>query len=123
MSKAHALPHNPVGRLTNDHPGVVKFGRAGWLAKGVVYLVAGVLALLIAAKASGWSSAATAPTKEASPTGALKTIAQMSGGALLMWVLAGACCCTPRGVLSPRCFLAAVTRRRGSCASVIWSVP
>ncbi len=89
MSRAHALPHNPVGRLTSDHPVVVKFGRAGWFAKGVVYLVAGVLALLIAAKASGWSSAATAPNKEASPTGALKTIAQMSGGALLMWVLAG----------------------------------
>jgi Domain of Unknown Function (DUF1206) len=89
MSGAHALPHSPVGRLASDHPGIVKFGRAGWFAKGVVYLVAGVLALLVAAKASGWSSAATAPTEEASPTGALKTIAQMSGGALLMWMLAG----------------------------------
>ncbi len=89
MSRAHALPHNPVGRLTSDHPGVVKFGRAGWFAKGVVYLVAGVLALSIAAKASGWSDASTAPDNEASPTGALKAIAQMSGGALLMWILAG----------------------------------
>jgi hypothetical protein len=89
MSRAHALPHNPVGRLANDHPGVVKFGRVGWFAKGVVYVVAGVLALVVAAEASGWSSAATAPNKEASPTGALKTIAQMSGGALLMWALAG----------------------------------
>ena len=88
MSKTHTLPANPVGRLAGEHPGVVKFGRAGWFAKGVVYLVAGVLALLIAAKASGWSSAATAPDQEASPTGALKTIAQMSGGAMLMWVLA-----------------------------------
>jgi hypothetical protein len=88
MPHTHALPHNPVGRLTSDHPGVVKFGRAGWFAKGVVYLFAGVLALLVAAKASGWSSAASTPDQEASPTGALKTIAQMSGGALLMWVLA-----------------------------------
>lgn len=88
MSRAHALSYNPVRRLTNDHPGVVKFGRAGWFAKGVVYLVAGVLALLMAAKASGWADAATASNEEASPTGALKTIAQMSGGALLMWVLA-----------------------------------
>ena len=88
MSRAHALPHNPVGRLTSDHPGVVKFGRAGWFAKGVVYLVAGVLALSIAAKSSGWSNGATTADNEASPTGALKTIAQMSGGALLMWVLA-----------------------------------
>ncbi len=88
MSRAHALPSNPVGRLTRDHPTVVKFGRVGWLAKGVVYVVAGVLALIVAAKASGWSKAAAAPTKEASPTGALATIAHMSGGALLMWVLA-----------------------------------
>lgn len=89
MSGAHAVSHNTVGRLASGHPGVVNFGRAGWFAKGVVYLVAGVLALLIAAKASGWSTAVTAPDQEASPTGALKTIAQMSGGVLLMWVLAG----------------------------------
>ncbi len=89
MSRAHGLHHNPVGRLTGDHPGIVKFGRAGWFAKGVVYLVAGVLALMIAAKASAWSSAVTTSAKEASPTGALKTIAQMTGGALLMWALAG----------------------------------
>lgn len=91
MPRSHALPHNPVGRLTRDHPGVVKLGRAGWFAKGVVYLVAGALALLIAAKASGWSSAAsalTAANDEASPTGALTTISHMSGGALLMWVMA-----------------------------------
>jgi hypothetical protein len=89
MSRVHALPNNPVGRLASDHPGIVKLGRAGWFAKGLVYVVAGVLALSIAAKASGWSNAATAPNKEASPTGALKTISQMSGGALLMWILAG----------------------------------
>ena len=89
MSRAHTVPFNPVGRFASDHPGIVKFGRAGWFAKGVIYLVAGVLALLIAVKASGWSSAVTTPNKEASPTGALKTIAEMSGGALLMWALAG----------------------------------
>jgi hypothetical protein len=88
MARLQAVPDNPVGRLTTDHPGIVKFGRAGWFAKGVVYLVAGVLALVMAGKAAGWSSAATAPNKEASPTGALKAIAQMSGGALLMWLLA-----------------------------------
>ena len=88
MSSVHTLPHNPVGRLTREHPGIVRAGRAGWFAKGVVYFVAGVLALLIAAKASGWSQAATAPDQEASPTGALKTIAHMTGGALLMWALA-----------------------------------
>jgi hypothetical protein len=88
MTVARSLPHNPVGTLANEHPGLVKAGRGGWLAKGVVYIIAGILALLIAAKASGWSNAATAPDQEASPTGALKTIAHVSGGALLMWVLA-----------------------------------
>ena len=88
MSLTHPLRHNPVGNLAKDHPAIVRFGRAGWFAKGVVYLVAGVLALLVAAKAVDWSRAATAPNQEASPTGALKTIAQLSGGAVLMWALA-----------------------------------
>jgi len=88
VSRTHALPYRRFGRLSADHPLVVKLGRAGWFAKGLVYVVAGVLAVLIAAKASGWASA-TSATKEASPTGALKTISLMSGGALLMWVMAG----------------------------------
>ena len=88
MSRAHSLPHNPVGRVTGDHPGLVKVGRAGWFAKGIVYVGAGVLALLVAAKATGWSRATSGGGQEASPTGALKTIAQISGGKLLMWVLA-----------------------------------
>lgn len=67
---------------------MVRFGRAGWFAKGVVYLVAGVLSLLLAAQASDWSNTASATNREASPTGALKTIAHLSGGAVLMWVLA-----------------------------------
>ena len=89
MFRAHSLSHNPVGRIAGDHPGLVKVGRAGWFAKGVVYLGAGVLALLVVAKATGWSRAASTGGQEASPTGALKSIAQMSGGKLLMWVLAG----------------------------------
>ena len=77
-----------VSRLTAGHPGLVKIGRAGWLAKGVVYVVAGVLALLIAARTTGWSRAASAQNPEASPTGALKTVAHATGGSLLLIVLA-----------------------------------
>jgi hypothetical protein len=81
--------HNPVGRLAADHPGVVKVGRAGWFAKGAVYLIAGFLALSIAAKASGWAaSTSTTGTQEASPTGAIKTVAGSRGGTMLLWVLA-----------------------------------
>jgi Domain of Unknown Function (DUF1206) len=81
--------HNPVGKLTAEHPGVVKFGRAGWFAKGVVYLIAGFLALSVAAKASGWADeTSSAGDQEASPVGAIKTIAGSSGGTLLLWLLA-----------------------------------
>jgi hypothetical protein len=88
VSGTHAALHDPVGRLTRDHPAIVKIGRIGWFAKGVVYLVAGVLAVLLAVEASGWSTSVAGADKEASPTGALKTIAQLSGGAVLMWALA-----------------------------------
>jgi hypothetical protein len=82
---------NPVGRLTREHPGVVRVGRAGWFAKGVVYVIAGFLALSVSARASGWSSS-NAPRgsggQEASPTGAIKTVAGSGGGTVLLWLLA-----------------------------------
>jgi len=78
---------SPVRRIAAEHPGLVRFGRAGWFAKGVVYVVAGVLALLIVAKSSGFSTAATTGTGEASPTGALKTIAETSSGPILLALL------------------------------------
>ena len=87
MPSSYAITHNPVGEVAADHPGLIRFARVGWFAKGVVYVIAGVLALLIAAKASGWSASST-PDEEASPTGALKTVAHATGGALLMWLLA-----------------------------------
>jgi hypothetical protein len=66
---------------------VVKVGRIGWFAKGVVYAIAGFLALSVAAKASGWANTA-AGDQEASPTGAIKTVAGSTGGTLLLWLLA-----------------------------------
>ena len=80
--------HNPVGKLTAEHPGVVKIGRAGWFAKGVVYVIAGYLALLIAAKAGGWTTDPTTGAQEASPLGAVKTVAGSGGGTVLLWLLA-----------------------------------
>lgn len=87
MSRARSMMRNPLARLASDHPAIV-IGRAGWFAKGVVYVVTGALALLIVSEASGWSSADTGSEEEASPTGALKAIAQLTGGAVLMWALA-----------------------------------
>ncbi len=80
---------NPLAHLTSEHPGAVKLGRAGWFAKGVVYLIAGYLALAVAAKASGWAHTESAGNQEASPVGAIKTVAGSTGGTLLLWLLAG----------------------------------
>ncbi len=86
--EVHSI-HNPMGQLTAEHPGAVKIGRAGWLAKGVVYCIAGILALSIAAKAGGWAESTSATgNQEASPLGAIKTVAGSGGGTLLLWVLA-----------------------------------
>jgi hypothetical protein len=90
-SPTHTRPAvgNPVGRVTAEHPGLVKLGWVGWFAKGVVYLIAGFLALAVAAKASGWAEATSATgNQEASPTGAIKTVAGSPGGTVLLWLLA-----------------------------------
>ncbi|HEY4610162.1 MAG TPA: DUF1206 domain-containing protein [Ilumatobacteraceae bacterium] len=80
--------HNPVRELAREHPGLVKIGRAGWFTKGVVYVLAGILALQIAAKASGFAKGAQTGQQEASPTGAIKTVAGSGGGTFLLWLLA-----------------------------------
>jgi hypothetical protein len=73
--------------VTAAHPAIVKFGRAGWFAKGVVYFLAGGLALLVVGRSFGWSHG-TVAAKEASPTGAIKEVARSTGGPLLLVALA-----------------------------------
>jgi hypothetical protein len=81
--------HNPVGNVAAQHPGVVKIGRAGWFAKGVGYVIAGYLALMVAAKGGGWAKSPTTGDQEASPVGAVKTVAGSGGGGTaLLWLLA-----------------------------------
>jgi hypothetical protein len=80
-----ALTSNPASRVAVQHPAVWKVGRIGWAAKGVVYAIAGVLAITVALKSVGWSSSTNG---EASPTGAIKTVRNTAGGAVLLWVLA-----------------------------------
>jgi hypothetical protein len=76
-----------------EHPGLVKLARVGWVAKGVVYILTGVLALLIgleAARNDGATGAAsgTGSQTEASQSGAITAIAENTGGAVLLWVMA-----------------------------------
>lgn len=76
-----------AGRMVSNHPTLVRVGRVGWFAKGVVYVLCGLLALLVAVRSFGWSSG-TSGTGEASPTGAVKTIAQSGGGSPVLVALA-----------------------------------
>jgi hypothetical protein len=83
----HSAAQNPVARVAAEHPALVKLGRIGWLTKGIVYLLAGGLALLIVTRSFGWSDASSG-NSEASPTGAIKEIAHTGAGPLLLVVLA-----------------------------------
>lgn len=73
--------------LSRKHPVLVGLGRAGWFVKGVVYLLAGVLALIVVGRSYG-KNVVNGPTEEASPTGAIKEVAGLAGGRLLLVVLA-----------------------------------
>lgn len=84
MAGTHAVTQS-TRRAASEHPNLVRLGRAGWLAKGVVYVLAGLLALALAASAVGWSDSADA---EASPTGALAEVAATGIGPILLWALA-----------------------------------
>lgn len=65
------------------HPELVTFGRVGWVAKGVVYALMGLLALTLATNRFGG-----ADDEEANQTGAISKIAQQQYGPLLLWLLA-----------------------------------
>lgn len=72
--------------FARDHPGLVKFGRVGWVAKGIVYGLTGALALLIGLRATSGSSSGA--DGEASQTGAIARIAQNAFGAALLFLMA-----------------------------------
>ena len=42
--------------VIREHPAITIVGRVGWFAKGLVYLVAGVLALMVALRSLGWKT-------------------------------------------------------------------
>lgn len=74
--------------FAREHPAVVKFGRVGWLAKGIVYALTGVLALLIGIRSSGGSTPEGGGDQEASQTGAIARIAENPAGVAVLWVMA-----------------------------------
>jgi Domain of Unknown Function (DUF1206) len=66
-------------------PSIVRVARLGWFAKGVVYLLAGILAVSLATRSARWS--APQLNGEASPTGAIKELATLRGGRELLYAL------------------------------------
>lgn len=85
-------PDDDVGsdaaeEFVEQHPGIVKFARIGWAAKGVVYVLTGLLAFTIAAD-SGNSQQSGGSSGQADPSGAVATIAQQPFGRLILWVVA-----------------------------------
>ena len=72
--------------FAREHPGLVTFGRVGWIAKGIVYGLTGVLALLIGIRARNGSTSGA--EGEASQIGAIARIAQNSYGVVLLYVMA-----------------------------------
>lgn len=76
--------------FAREHPAIVKFGRVGWAAKGVVYALVGVLSLAVGLNASGSDSSGDAASggQEASQTGAITRLAESSYGVALLFVLA-----------------------------------
>src|SRR5690349_16143540 len=62
-----------------DSPAIRWAARGGLVARGVLYILVGVLALQIAFGHGG---------KEADRTGALQTVRQSPGGGVILWLLA-----------------------------------
>ena len=73
--------------LSRDHPMLLRLGRVGWFVKGLVYVLAGALAIIVVARSYG-TKLVSGPTQEASPTGAIKEVATVGGGRALLVVLA-----------------------------------
>ena len=72
-----------VEEFVHEHPRLVRFARIGWVSKGVVYALVGVLALTVAFRDGSASGG-----DEASQTGAITRIAQASYGTTVLLVIA-----------------------------------
>lgn len=72
--------------LARRHPGLVALARAGWIAKGVVYGLVGILAVPIAVNGLDRDQS-MGSGQEASQRGAVAEIADSSAGAIALWLV------------------------------------
>ena len=76
-----------VEAIAQRHPWLVTVARLGWVAKGVVYMLVGVLAVPIAIDGLRGERGGGGQD-EASQTGAVAKIAETSFGSLALWIIA-----------------------------------
>ena len=65
MTIASASHHAGAAELSRRHPVLIRLGQAGWFMKGIVYVLAGALAVIVLARSSG-SPLVRGPSEEAS---------------------------------------------------------
>ena len=76
-----------VESLAHRHPTLVTVARLGWIAKGVVYVLLGLLAIPIALNGVDDGQARNSG-EEASQLGAVAEIAETSFGVVALWAVA-----------------------------------
>jgi hypothetical protein len=76
-----------AAQLAHDHPSLVTIARAGWIAKGIVYALVGILAVPIALSGLDRDQGAGAG-REASQRGAVAELADSGAGVLALWAVA-----------------------------------
>lgn len=78
-----------VESLARRYPAIAAVARLGWIAKGLVYALLGVLAVPIATQSSSsGQDDGGSGGGQASQSGAVARIAESSAGALVLWLLA-----------------------------------
>lgn len=87
MGGAEEVGSERTEELAQEHPYLILIGRAGWIAKGLVYALTGVLAFLIAVRSASGDESSTGDG-EASQSGAVAAIAERPAGSVLLLILA-----------------------------------
>lgn len=89
MFRTTAPGADSVAAVARRHPSLVVLARTGWIAKGVVYALVGVLAMIIAFQPDGAAEAnAEQSGEQASQSGAIARIAESAGGPAVLWLVA-----------------------------------
>jgi hypothetical protein len=84
MSSTNESGSDTLEALAHRHHSIVTAARAGWVAKGIVYVLLGVIAVPIALQGGEESGS---EGQEASQSGAVARLAESSWGAAALWIV------------------------------------